>query len=52
MRNDTTIKEPIHHTVLLHQKEKWKAPTGPRLLTSELMDYQKSIPLAPNPTTD
>ncbi len=39
-----TIKKPVCHTLLLHQKEKWKAPTSPRLPTSQLVDYQKPIP--------
>ena len=47
-----TIKKPVHHTILLHQKEKWEAPTHSRLLPSKRVDHQKPIPLAFNPSVD
>ncbi len=43
------IKEPLHHIVLLYQKEEWEASTSLRLPASKLMDYQKPLPLTPDP---
>ncbi len=51
-RNNTPIQEPLHHIVLLHQKEEQEASTSSRLPASELMDHQKPLPLAPDPVAN
>ncbi len=51
-RNDTTIEEPLHYTILLHQKEEWEALPSPRLPTSQHMDHQKPIPPPSYPTAN
>ncbi len=46
------IKKPICHIILLDYKEKRKTATGPRLQTSERLDYQKPLPPTPDPITE
>src|SRR3984957_17605366 len=46
------IQEPICFTLLLHQKERWKAETRPRLSKSERVDDQKPLPPSTNSRID
>src|ERR1700722_6132923 len=47
-----TVQKPVCFALLLHQKERWKAETGPRLSKSERMDDQKPIPPPIDSRTD
>ncbi len=51
-RNDTAIKKPLCHVILLYKEEKWEASTSPGLSTGQLMDDQKPIPITPHPITN
>src|SRR6266852_6695772 len=51
-RNHSRIVEPLCSKLLLHQKERWKAATSPRLQTHQQMDEEKQKRLPTHPTDD
>ena len=43
------IEIPLRIPLLLHQKERWKTPAGPRLPKVERTNHTRHLPLTPDP---
>jgi len=47
-RNHLPLEKPLCCIVLLYKEEEWQTAPYTRLLTSECLDHQKSLPTPPH----